>query len=277
MSKSFSLIIKNEIISRKLNPKARHSLLAGIFQTCKIQNQKIKLTINNLEIFTYLENALNKENIPYSKPRKNSFLIDVSTFDFENIIKQTDFYSGIFIIAGSISDAKSTSYHLEIRFQEENKAYEVQESLSKYDFDFHLLKRNSQFILYLKKIENICDFLKAIGAFQAYMDFEEIKIERDINNSSQRLANFDFYNQERIATANAKFLENLKYIREHKLLNHFHEYEVDFFRLKEENLDLSLHDLSLKMKEIGEIKAKTTLAHYLVKLRNVVKKHKKNS
>ena len=125
---------------------------------------------------------------------------------------------------------------------------------------------------YLKKIENICDFLKAIEVYQAYLDFEEAKIERDFNNNINRITNFDFYNQKRIAEVNNRFLNNYKLIIEKQMTELFSQAELTFFELKKENLDLSLIELANLMLSKKIYRSKSSLNRYLLKLENIVKK-----
>ncbi|ACF07453.1 Uncharacterized protein conserved in bacteria [Metamycoplasma arthritidis] len=280
MKSTFSLIIKNEIISRKLNEKEKLNLLFGILATTQKTGDLVTLIINNNEILNYVQNILSSLKISFQMPQKNKLVFSDEGLNFLGCPKQRDYFSGIFLIGGSINGLNSSSYHLELKFLEQEEAKEAQQILNKYNFEFKLLKRRNSYILYIKKIENICDFLKAIEAYESYLNFEEKKIERDFSNNINRLTNFDFFNQERIAKLNSEFIENFEYVKSHNLFDKFSQNELDFFKYKENNLDLSLQELSKLLVKEKNPKSKGTLHHYLKKLKDVVKKtkeeHRKN-
>ena len=163
------------------------------------------------------------------------------------------------------------------KFFNENIAIESMNILNTYNLNFKLLKRKYTYVIYAKKIENICDFLKAIEVYQAYLNFEETKISRDFTNNINRLTNFDYYNQEKIAYTNSLFLDNFSYIKKHNHEDLFNKNELIFYELKEQNLDLSLSDLVFKMKEKKIHISKSSLNRYLKKLNDFVLKNRYNS
>ncbi|SHE15571.1 Uncharacterized protein conserved in bacteria [Chlamydia abortus] len=144
--------------------------------------------------------------------------------------------------------------------------------MSNYDINFKILKRKNIYVLYIKKIENICDFLRAIEAFDSYLKFEETKIERDFNNNVNRITNFDFYNQKKIASINNDFLNNYDFIKRTNNLDMFSDVELKFYELKFNNLDLSLNDLVKALEKSKIYRTKSSLSRYLEKLDNFVKK-----
>ncbi|WP_033179022.1 DNA-binding protein WhiA [[Mycoplasma] anseris] len=273
MKKSFSQSIKQEIITKpRVQKNSNIELLNGIFATAFFIDDYYLLTINTKETLEFIINLLNKYNLVFQMPRKNQVLIH-SKYLSKDIKKQGNYFAGVFLSGGSISDVHSTSYHLELKLFNEQKALEIRDILNKYDFNFKLMQRNNAFFLYIKKVEAICDFLKAIEALESYLEFEETKIERDFKNNINRLTNFDIYNQQRIANSNQLFLNNWNKIKQTHHEDLFSENELLFFNLKEENLDSSLNELVILLNEKHKIKkAKSTLNNYLLKLSRIVKK-----
>ncbi|WP_111518843.1 DNA-binding protein WhiA [Metamycoplasma auris] len=271
--RTFTFQIKNEIIQRPLKKQEKLNLLSGIFATSKIKNDEATIIFNNKNLLNFLIDLLNEFKIPFNHLRKNELLIKLSSFFNPKLKLERDYFSGIFLSSGSISDFKSLSNHLELKFYAFDKAMECLSILNKYDLEFKLLKRNNRFIIYLKKIEHICDFLKAIEAINSYYQLEEYKISRDYYNNINRITNFDIYNQQRIADANTLFLENYDFIIKNKLKSLFSKDELYFFKVKKNNLDSSLSELVRLLAQHNLIKSRSSLNHALIKLKNKVKKY----
>ena len=70
--------------------------------------------------------------------------------------------------------------------------------------------------MYLKKSEQIGDFLKFIGALNSVFYFENQRIMRDYNNSINRVINCDIANEEKMMRSAQKQLDDIEYILKHK-------------------------------------------------------------
>ncbi|WP_330463457.1 DNA-binding protein WhiA [Metamycoplasma gateae] len=273
MDKTFTQEIKQELINRPLTRQEKLNLLSGVFATANIEKNVAKLIFNNKILSKYIINLLDEFQIKHDSRRRNDLIIDLSTFKNINIKYERDYFSGIFLASGSISSFESASNHLELKFYSFDKALECLITLNNYDLEFKLLRRDNKFLIYLKKIENICDFLKAIEAINSYYQLEEYKIERDYFNNINRITNFDIYNQQRIANANTLFLANYDFIIKNKLTNLFTKEELQFFKIKKANLDSSLVDLVELLAQKNIYKSRSSLNHTLIKLKNKVHKY----
>ena len=60
-------------------------------------------------------------------------------------------------------------------------------------------RRRSGYIVYLKEAEKIGDFLHIVGAVNAMLAFEDLRIMRDMRNSVNRLVNCDTANLKKTA------------------------------------------------------------------------------
>ncbi|WP_045433629.1 DNA-binding protein WhiA [Metamycoplasma canadense] len=273
-NKTFTSQIKEELISRNFKKQDKLNLLSGFLATAKYENKYAKLIFNNKLLLEFLKNILVEFNIQFKQERKNNILINIEKFENTKLKFERDYFSGIFLSSGSISNFKSLSNHLELKFYDFEKAIECLNTLNKYNLEFKLLKRQNHFLIYVKKIEHICDFLKAIEAINSYYQLEEYKIERDYYNNINRITNFDIYNQQRIANANIQFLENYEFIVKNKLNIFFTKDEMKFFKIKKNNLDSSLMDLVKLIAKLNIKKSRSSLNHSLIKLKNIVNKYK---
>ena len=73
-------------------------------------------------------------------------------------------------------------------------------------------KRRNGYIVYLKEAEKIGDFLHIVGAVNAMLAFEDLRIMRDMRNSVNRLVNCDTANLKKTANAAAKQVEDIQLI-----------------------------------------------------------------
>lgn len=271
---SFSQTIKKEIISKELDNLETTSLLSGIILTSGYQRSKSYiLKISNSFISESIRNILDKTKINFSTANENKNWIILNNFIPNNEIKNPSvFFAGVFLGGGSISDPKSTSYHLEIQFHSHLDSLRCQKFLNKYSFDFSLIQRRKNWVLYLKKSEMISDFMKAIEAFNSLIEFEDERISRDFKNQLNRYSNLDSYNQKKLAHASVVFLEDYKFILKNNLMHLFNKNELLFFETKKNNPYSSLQDLiKIFQKKTGETKTKSAFNHYLIKLRKIIK------
>ena len=63
-----------------------------------------------------------------------------------------------------------------------------------YRLNARCIERKKGYVLYLKEGEKIIDFLSVIGAHQALLKFEDVRIMRDMRNSVNRIVNCETAN-----------------------------------------------------------------------------------
>ena len=110
------------------------------------------------------------------------------------------FIAGAFLACGSCNDPHSSNYHLEIALQNEEFASYLLSLVvrNRYiEFDMKMIQRRKQCVLYLKKSDQISDFIAYIGAPDTRLRFEEIRVERDFHNNDNRLQICDTANLKR--------------------------------------------------------------------------------
>ncbi|WP_027725706.1 DNA-binding protein WhiA [Tuberibacillus calidus] len=118
---------------------------------------------------------------------------------------------GAFLAGGSINHPES-SYHLEIFSSYEEHTASLGELLNSYDLKAKMLPRKNGYILYIKEGEKITEFLGLIGAHQALLYFEDIRIVKDMRNSVNRLVNCETANLNKTVGAAIKQVENIRLI-----------------------------------------------------------------
>ncbi len=109
---------------------------------------------------------------------------------FESIDMIAGYLTGLFLASGSVNNPHSSHYHLEMTSDDEDFLNDIQRLLKKVKtlrFTFKLLPRKGKYMLYLKKSDQIADFLIFLGATDATLEYENIRVARDFANSENRL------------------------------------------------------------------------------------------
>lgn len=152
---------------------------------------------------------------------------------------------GAFLAGGSISDPEKT-YHLEITSHSREMADKVTNTAESFDLNTKVIMRKGNHVIYLKEGENIVDFLNIIGAHNALLELENVRILKDMRNSVNRIVNCETANLEKTVNASVRQIENIKYIKDN----------VGFGLLPEnlkEIAELRLIYSDLNLKELGEM------------------------
>ncbi|RLK62545.1 DNA-binding protein WhiA [Atopobacter sp. AH10] len=174
---------------------------------------------------------------------------------------------GAFLATGSMNHPESASYHLEIYSQQEEHNEDLLEMLNDCALNAKTIDRRQGHIIYLKEAEKIGDFLALIGATNARLTFENIRIVRDLRNSANRIVNCEVANLNKVAEASAKQIKNIKKIDEMMGLSQLPEklQQIALARLKFP--DANLTELG-KHVEGGPI-SKSGVNHRLRKLNDI--------
>ncbi len=116
---------------------------------------------------------------------------------------------GAFLAAGSVSDPEK-SYHLEIVCQDERQAHFLAEILAGFEIEARIIPRKKYHVLYVKDGTRIVETLNVIGAHVALMDFENMRILKEMRNSVNRKVNCETANIGKTVTAAQRQIEDIK-------------------------------------------------------------------
>jgi DNA-binding protein WhiA len=133
-------------------------------------------------------------------------------------------------------------------------------------------KRRNGYIVYLKEAERIADFLQLIGATNAMLKFEDIRIVRDMRNSVNRLVNCENANINKTVAAAERQVENIKYLRDTIGLDSLPQKLQEIATLRLDNPEVSLKELG-EMVPSGAI-SKSGINHRLRKLNQMAEEAK---
>jgi cell division protein WhiA len=109
---------------------------------------------------------------------------------FESMDMIAGYLTGLFMATGSVNDPSSSHYHLEMTSDDEDFLLEINRLLKRVKnlrFSFKMTLRKQKYMLYLKKSDQIADFLIFMGATDATLEYENVRVARDFSNSENRL------------------------------------------------------------------------------------------
>jgi cell division protein WhiA len=166
-----------------------------------------------------------------------------------NLVKDEDcarsFIRGAFLGGGSISDPEK-NYHLEFVTSNEEFAESLKDLINSIGFNSKIVPRKNNYVVYLKESEQISDLLSIIGAHNALLSLQNVKIVKEMRNNVNRIVNCETANLSKTVSAAVRQIDNIKYIRDTKGLEYIPR------NLREiANLRIEYEDLTLK--ELGEM------------------------
>ena len=129
---------------------------------------------------------------------------------------------GVFLMCGSINDPKTSRYHAEFVISNIETAEFVNKLLNEMYFNSKVIKRDKNYMVYIKEAEKISDFIKLLNATTSLFYYEDIRIYRDHKNMTNRLNNCEQANVDKSMNASREQLEiisRLKEIRDFDLLD----------------------------------------------------------
>ena len=127
------------------------------------------------------------------------------------------YLAGLFMANGSINSPNSTSYHLEIKVNSEKHGNFVIKLLERFNITGKMIERRNSYFVYVKSSEMIGNFLILISAFQSLLYFEDVRIQRDLNNSITRLNNIDIANEQKVQSLCEKQLKTIAFLKDNDL------------------------------------------------------------
>lgn len=170
-----------------------------------------------------------------------------------------------FLKSGSINDPNK-EYHLEIIFKLKRKADEINIMLKELNINSKIITRNKKYVIYIKDGEEISKFLALIGANNAVIKFEEIRVIKDMKNKVNRKVNYETANLNKTIDAAIKQIEDIKLIKAKNEFAKLPEGLKELANLRIENPDVSITELG---KMLSKPLSKSGVNHRLLKLKEI--------
>lgn len=123
------------------------------------------------------------------------------------------YLKGCFLTAGSVSDPEK-GYHFELVFPDIKRAEMVRGLIADFEIEAKIVVRKKNYVVYLKEGSQIVDMLNIIEAHVALMNFENVRILKEVRNSVNRQVNCDTANIKKVVAAAARQIEDIEYLRD---------------------------------------------------------------
>ena len=142
--------------------------------------------------------------------KKHDRLISDRIVIQKNCCKKS-YLKGSFLAGGSIV-APEKSYQSEIAAVTKEEADKLCDILGALEIKANSVKHKDRYLVYIKEGDSISNLIGIMGASNALMKFENIRIVKNIRNSINREVNCDAANMAKTAKSSAKQVEDIKYI-----------------------------------------------------------------
>lgn len=271
---SFSGKVKEEL--ENVTGAARHCQMAEaaaivaacgrvIFKENRIESINV-LTENAIvtrKYFTLLQKAFNIDNAGRFCPREIGAALKIEQVsagepageDFrigqlvmQNTCCKRAYIRGAFLAAGSISDPEK-AYHFEVVFSDRAKAEQLKNIINTFSVDAKVIVRKRYYVVYVKEGSQISDLLNIMGAHVSLMEFENVRIVKEMRNSINRQVNCETANISKTVQAAAKQIDDIIYIKDNLGFDRLEEGLEEVARLRIDYPEATL-------KELGEMMSK---------------------
>jgi hypothetical protein len=307
---SYTSKIKEEIIHQNLDNVSKKNLLTSFIKySSRVNNDELSMTFENPAIARIIYNLIIDE---YKiRPRiiirvqkrfrtKQIYILSIK-HDIENILKKCNiriksnqiindlidlkvveekksYLKGCFLACGSISDPKTSGFHLELVLNSKKNADLISNLFHEFNIHSKVIKRTNKYMVYIKVAEEISDTLKLFEVNNALFYFEDIRTQKDHINMVNRLNNCEQANQDKTIKTGLEQLNDIKYLKENDLLTLLDEKTRIIMEYREKYPELSYQELSEVISlESGYKISKSGVNHHFIKMRDLILKHKKKS
>jgi DNA-binding protein WhiA len=288
---SFALDIKREIVMRdELSSEEKAALLSGFIKyngELTFANQRIGLKLTSIDnkiirtLYKYLkefytgnieisiiESRILKKNKVYTlflTDDVRKLLRHLEVFDWEKNNKMVElntdilndsklfwnYIGGVFVACGSANDPETSNYHLELQLKDDESCDYFVAILQRHKFNFKVTKKRNKSICYIKKSNEVSDFIVRVNATSCALRFEATRTEREMKNQVNRYLNIEIHNSQISIKAAEKQIEMIKEIKAKGLFSELSPKAQVLADLRLENPSSSFSELVELMEDNG--------------------------
>ena len=253
VSKRLSLLIKNvygieSIIERR--------------KLANFRNKKIYVVIIDNKVIDILKDlSLIDDN--------NLFIDSPKEYITGSLEEEKAYIRGSFLSKGSITDPKS-SYHLEMLYDNKYEAVFIQRLLNNFELNSKIIIRDTKYMVYIKEAEKISDFLKILGVTKEFLYYEDVRVEKEEKNITNRLNNCEQANMDKIIMTATRIINEIDTIDEKLGLDMLDEKIKETAIYRKKYPEVSLDELSKIITiETGKKVTKSGLNHRFRKIKQI--------
>lgn len=191
--------------------------------------------------------------------------------DYNNLKTQEEkkaYLAGAFLGGGTVSRPQS-DYHLELVTKSSIFAEEISKVMKELSLHPKLTNRKNDYIIYLKDGDEVGRFLQLIGSAHCYMEFENVRVMKDMRNRVNRQVNCETANLQKSVDAALRQFQQVQLIMKYMDL-------IELSPKIKEAAEMRLKKPYLSLGELAELLdiSKSGLAHRFQKISAIAKKIK---
>ena len=259
---SFSTNLKVELSKTEnlSNKEAVKYELKGYLISSNVSRERNKIKFNteneyNINRFSRLLSNMGINNYDISIQGKlftiTANLKDIETIEYEENLNMDQIkwlIKGTYLGAGSINNPEK-KYHLEIGISQKEDADKIIEYLKLYDIKSNCIEKNNEYSIYIKDGEEISKVLALMGANSSVLKFEEIRVQREMNNKINRIVNCETANLNKTINASIEQIEAIKKLKESQKFEIMDDSLKEMAEVRLENPNASLIELGKMLKK----------------------------
>ena len=244
-----SLTFVNAVISFASQIDENRSLIL-INSDSEILNKVSKIVSNiypSIEQDWWKDFLLLKGNI-FEFLNSINYSNDLNLNFIESDCDKLTFFKSAFLTCGHFyynkdNNANSKGYSLEFVFKNKSFAETILSILKELNFDLKLTARYSNYVVYTKNSNIICDLLVTLGASYTALDVQNSLAIREMRNAANRQNNCFEFNLDKTLSASDAQLEAINYIVNNYSIDYLPENLREVALARIANPDVSLNDL----------------------------------
>lgn len=259
---SFSTELKEELSKTEnlSNKEAVKYELLGYLISSNITEEKNKIKFSteneyNINRFSRLLSNMGINNYDIAIQGKifviTANIKEVKAIEFDKTLSENQIkwiIKGSYLGAGSINNPEK-KYHLEIGFSKRSDAEQIVKYLQGFGIKSNIIEKNNQNSVYIKDGEEISKILALIGANKAVLKFEEIRVQREMNNKINRIVNCETANLNKTINASIEQIEAIRKLKNTGNFEIMDEPLKEIAELRIQNPNASLIELGKMLKK----------------------------
>ncbi len=191
------------------------------------------------------KSILDFEKIFLIKEQKNKnkeIIVNIEVLKEKEIENLKNIVKGTFLGSGTINDPNK-NYHLDINLSNRKNLELICQILDTFSINVKVMNSEEKFIIYIKEAEEISKLLALIGANKAVLEFEEIRIERQMRGKVNRLVNCETANLNKTLNASIEQVSAIDKLEKNGMLSSLDDNLKEIAYVRRDNPDMSLIEL----------------------------------
>lgn len=260
-----TIYIENNVVARRI-----YKLFKNVYDITPIITVRKKYFNNGYSYILTVKNKLDEimEDLSIKRNGVYQNIPGEYIVDDDELVRA--YLRGLFLVAGSINDPKTSRYHLEFLVDNLEYAKFITSLMNGMNLNSKIISREKKYMVYIKEAEKISDFLRVIKAYNGVMYYEDIRIYRDHKNMTNRLNNCEQANMDKIFFTANNQLRDIDRLREYDLMDLIDDKLKIVIEYREKYPEASLSELSSMMERDGKKITKSGLNHRFRKIREII-------